>query len=189
MQALKRFLISFSKQRVLLEELGFDVFFTDLREKYLQPVCRLLYPDWGGDNHDTHKAFIVQYDQNGDTDLSYHYDNAEVTLNVALSPDHAYDGGDLFFGSMRTEHFPSMERHTYKHRFATGLLHRGQHMHGASPIFRGDRYNLIIWMRASAVRNKKCPMCDSVPDLEDTVGFGDGFTKDEQPVVNVCSLT
>ena len=49
-------------------------------------------------------------------------------------------------------------------------------MHGALPITSGERYNLIIWMRASSVRNKLCPMCDKQPELISTEGSGDGFT-------------
>lgn len=36
---------------------------------------------------------------NEDLDLSYHYDNAEVTLNVSLGKD--FTEGNLYFGDMR----------------------------------------------------------------------------------------
>lgn len=49
-------------------------------------------------------------------------------------------------------------------------------MHGAHPITFGERYNLIIWMRSSSVRNKLCPMCDKPPELVPNMGYGDGFT-------------
>eukprot|EP00058_Branchiostoma_floridae_P020328 XP_002605818.1 hypothetical protein BRAFLDRAFT_123798 [Branchiostoma floridae] len=78
---------------------------------------------------------------------------------------------------------PSYREH--KHRPTYGLLHRGQHKHGAMPIDEGERYNLIIWMRSSKVRNQLCPMCDQKPTLVRTVGFGDGFTK-ETKTVDVC---
>ena len=65
----------------------------------------------------------------------------------------------------------------WEHRPGYGLLHRGQHMHGALPIQSGERINLIIWMRSSAVRNKLCPMCDKPPSLVPSAGeAGDGFT-------------
>lgn len=64
-----------------------------------------------------------------------------------------------------------------EHRITEGLLHRGQHMHGALPISHGQRWNLIIWMRASQERNKLCPMCNSKPSLVEGRGFADGFTK------------
>lgn len=64
----------------------------------------------------------------------------------------------------------------FEHKKTIGLLHRGQHMHGAMPISEGERYNLIIWMRSSQQRNQLCPMCDEKPDLVESVGYGDGFT-------------
>lgn len=61
-------------------------------------------------------------------------------------------------------------------------------MHGAKPITSGERYNMIIWMRSSKVRNLLCPMCKNEPELVETVGFGDGFTKPEEPVVDMCTI-
>ena len=58
-------------------------------------------------------------------------------------------------------------------------------MHGALPIQSGERINLIIWMRSSAVRNKLCPMCNRVPRLVLSFGgSGDGFTVNP---VSVCA--
>lgn len=86
--------------QILLNELGFDEhFITPLREQYLLPLTSLLYPDCGGRCLDSHKAFVVKYDMNEDLDLSYHYDNAEVTLNVSLGKE--FTEGNLYFGDMR----------------------------------------------------------------------------------------
>ena len=63
------------------------------------PITRLLYPECGGNTLDSHKAFTVHYKIGEDLDLSYHYDNAEVTLNVSLGKE--FVGGELFFGDMR----------------------------------------------------------------------------------------
>ena len=59
-----------------------------------------------------------------------------------------------------------------------GILHRGQHMHGAMPISgnNSERHNLILWMRSSSVRNHLCPMCGEKPKLVEQVYRGDGFT-------------
>lgn len=90
----------FLSVQILLNELGFDEgFFTPLRELYLHPLTSLLFPDCGGCCLDSHKAFVVKYDMNEDLDLSYHYDNAEVTLNVSLGKD--FTEGNLYFGDMR----------------------------------------------------------------------------------------
>lgn len=166
-----------------LGELGFDDVITRLREDHLSHLTRLLYPDWGGDTLDSHKAFIVTYKEGMDVELEYHYDNAEVTMNISLNED--YSDGDLYFGPLRTE--TSSHRIGYSHQLGHGLLHLGQQLHGALPISQGTRYNLIIWMRSSRVRNRLCPMCDQEPSLVPVKnGFGDGFTA---KTVNVCSTS
>jgi hypothetical protein len=43
-------------------------------------------------------------------------------------------------------------------------------------------------MRSSKIRNLLCPMCDNEPDLVETVGIGDGFTKPEEHVVDMCAI-
>ena len=86
---------------MLLNELGFDEhFITPLRCEYLNPLAKLLFPDWVGGSLDSHKAFTVQYKVGEDLDLSYHYDNAEVTLNVCLGRE--FTESSLYFGNMRT---------------------------------------------------------------------------------------
>lgn len=86
--------------QVLLNELGFDEgLVTPLREHYLRPVASVLYPDCGGGRLDSHKAFVVKYDMKEDLDLSYHYDNAEVTLNVSVGKD--FTDGNLYFGALK----------------------------------------------------------------------------------------
>ncbi|KAM9360158.1 2-oxoglutarate and iron-dependent oxygenase domain-containing protein 2 [Symphorus nematophorus] len=174
---------------ILLNELGFDQgFITPLREHYLRPLTSLLYPDCGGHCLDSHKAFVVKYDMNKDLDLSYHFDNAEVTLNVSLGKD--FTEGNLYFGDMKQVPLSETECSEVEHRVTEGLLHRGQHMHGALPISSGQRWNLIIWMRASQERNKLCPMCNKRPTLVEGEGFADGFTKQSDAQLNTsCVLT
>ena len=118
-----------------------------------------------------------------DLDLNYHYDNAEITLNVSLGKN--FEEGSLYFGPMYQEETGSTNFKECIHQLGYGILHRGQHMHGALPISDGERNNLIIWMRSSRVRNALCPMCFEKPTLVETVGPGDGFT---QPSVDVCHL-
>ena len=72
---------------------------------YLNPLARLLYPECVGSGLDTHRSHIVTYSTNsrlGDVGLSYHYDNAEVTLNVCLGKQ--FTEGELFFGDMKDDH-------------------------------------------------------------------------------------
>ena len=44
------------------------------------------------------------------------------------------------------------------------------------PITDGDRHNLILWFRASQIRNVVCPMCGHAPELVPVDAGGDGFT-------------
>ncbi|XP_064827246.1 2-oxoglutarate and iron-dependent oxygenase domain-containing protein 2 [Oncorhynchus masou masou] len=162
---------------ILLNELGFDEgFIIPLREQYLQPLTSLLYHDCGGCYLDSHKAFMVKYDMHEDLDLSYHYDNAEVTFNVSLGKE--FTEGNLYFGDMRQVPLSETACTEVEHKVTEGILHRGQHMHGALPISSGQRWNLIVWMRASQERNKLCPMCNKMPTLVEGEGFADGFTSD-----------
>lgn len=185
-----------NRHGILLNELGFDeTFVTPLRERYLGPLAALLYPDCGGRRLDSHKAFVVKYDVEEDLELSYHYDNAEVTLNVSLGRD--FTEGNLYFGDMRQVPVSETECTEVAHRVSEGLLHRGQHMHGALPIGSGQRWNLIVWMRASRQRNRLCPMCNRPPSLEDrglaggfAGGFADGFTGPPESAADaLCALT
>ena len=65
---------------------------------------------------------------------------------------------------------------THEHNFSHGILHRGSHFHKALPIESGERWNLIIWMRSSKIRNKICPMCKETPNKIPAPYYGDGFT-------------
>uniref|UniRef100_A0A8C6ZS30 2-oxoglutarate and iron dependent oxygenase domain containing 2 n=1 Tax=Nothoprocta perdicaria TaxID=30464 RepID=A0A8C6ZS30_NOTPE len=182
---------SMNNYGVLLNELGMDeTFITPLREKYLRPITALLYPDLGGACLDSHKAFVVKYSLHEDLDLSSHYDNAEVTLNVSLGKE--FTEGNLYFGEFRQDPNPVPRYLEIEHVRTQGLLHRGGHIHGALPIASGERWNLIVWMRSSAIRNQLCPMCNKKPELVEAEGFGDGFTgtlEDAAPeTVNLCSL-
>ncbi|XP_048199030.1 2-oxoglutarate and iron-dependent oxygenase domain-containing protein 2 isoform X2 [Perognathus longimembris pacificus] len=173
---------------VLMSELGLDQpLVTPLREHFLQPLMALLFPECGGGCLDSHRAFVVKYALGQDLELGCHYDNAELTLNVALGK--AFTGGALYFGGLFQAPAALMEPLEVEHVVGQGVLHRGGQLHGARPLRTGERWNLIVWLRASAVRNHLCPMCCQKPNLVDDEGFGDGFTRDEPSTVDVCALT
>ncbi|GFY63334.1 2-oxoglutarate and iron-dependent oxygenase domain-containing protein 2 [Trichonephila inaurata madagascariensis] len=170
---------SMNKYGVLLDELGFhDHFSKVLRTEYLDPLAKVLFPEWRGNELDSHKIFTVCYKTNEDLELGCHNDNGEVTLNVCLGK--SFEGGDLYFGDMRTIPIAESNYISIQHKVGYGIFHRGQQLHGALPIMKGERQNLIIWLRASSVRNKLCPMCNSKPTLSPSVGYGDGFTLNDE---------
>ncbi|XP_037092925.1 2-oxoglutarate and iron-dependent oxygenase domain-containing protein 2-like isoform X1 [Pollicipes pollicipes] len=170
---------------ILLDELGMNQeFFDVLREEYIQPITALLYPELGGESLDSHKVFVVKYKQGEDEDLGCHFDNAELSMNVSLND--GYESGELYFSHMAEE--PATEdRLIYQHQMGVGALHRGQHLHGAMPIEDGERYNLILWLRSSRVRNQRCPMCRRRPAIVPvSYGTGDGFV---QYTEDVCATS
>lgn len=175
-------LISTSKVLSLgirFDEVGFTPHFTNtLLQEVIRPLTVLLLPEWGGGTLDTHHAFSVKYDataDDGDLDLSTHFDNAEITLNVNLGV-LPFKGGDLEFYGIRpgleqkkvmsdfkiSSNLPAMrDSGIVTHEIGTGVLHRGRHFHRAQTLERGVRINLIVWCRSSAFRSEYgCPMCD-----------------------------
>merc|ERR1711874_337958 len=150
---------------------GLDPLIDIIRTDYIQPVASLLFPDYVGTGLDSHKVFTVEYsaDVGADIQLATHFDNCEVTLNVCLSSDE-HEGGELCFGE-------GPHSLPVQHRVGRGVLHLGKEVHSAMPMESGARSNLIMWMRASSVRNMWCPMCGEKPSLEMVEhGRGDGFT-------------
>ncbi|XP_055002855.1 2-oxoglutarate and iron-dependent oxygenase domain-containing protein 2 isoform X2 [Sorex araneus] len=173
---------------VLLHELGLDEpLVTPLRERFLQPLLALLYPECGGGLLDSHRAFVVKYAPGQDVSLGCHYDNAELTLNVALGK--TFSGGALYFGDLFQKPSALVKPTELEHVAGHGVLHRGGQLHGARPLRGGERWNLVVWLRASAVRNQLCPMCLRQPELVDDEGFGDGFTREGSAEMAACTLT
>ena len=172
---------SMNKSGLLLDDVGFTKFFDEFRTECLQPICDATFPGLGFTGLDTHRAFIVHYKADGgeefDRGLDYHFDNAELTLNVSLSATH--EGGELAFdGFKRDPPGSSGAVLACEHRPGHGILHRGDHIHRALPIESGERWNLILWLRSSEHRNRTCPMCGEKPDLSEVASgsYGDGFT-------------
>ena len=92
-------IILFSISQVLLNELGFgETFFNPLRSTYLNPLAKLLFPEWCGASLDSQRPFIVRYRLGEDRELGWHYDDAEVTLNVCLGRE--FEGGKLDMAGM-----------------------------------------------------------------------------------------
>jgi len=142
---------------VILDEIGMTPFLAKLRDAYVSPFARLLYPEASGDSLDHHHGFIVQYKIGEDLDLDFHYDESEVTLNVCLGK--VFTGGSLYFAGLLEDPSTHDEYFQFQHKLGAGILHIGKHRHGALKIKSGERYNLILWCRSSKLRSMPCKHC------------------------------
>lgn len=156
---------SMNKYGVILDELGFSPMLREWRRLFISAFAKHLFVDCGGDSLDGHHAFLVGYSAadgkhndyanqqqqgahgEGDKDLGLHYDNSDVTLNVCLGKE--FQGGDLFFCGLLDKPETHGEQLNIPHRVGQGLLHRGNHRHGATQLTAGERFNLIIWCQSS----------------------------------------
>jgi len=158
-------------QGYLLYELGMDSLMEKLRAR-LDYVARRLFPSLVGDSGlDSCRAFTVHYDaeaQDGDKERGTHFDNSEVSANLCLTSSHS--GGELYLLGQDGDI-------TLQHRRGWAIIHPGSALHGALPIASGARTNLLLFLRSSSVRNKRCPVCASPPSMQPVEdGTGDGFT-------------
>jgi hypothetical protein len=98
-----------------------------------------------------------------DVSLDFHADASDVTLNVCLGQE--VTGGDLYFRGVRcalhqTTPWQPTEDFAIRHVPGRAILHRGRHRHGAQPIIRGKRSNLILWCSSSQQEQQdeqRCP--------------------------------
>lgn len=101
------------------------------------------------------RSFLVKYKMSEDLSLNKHRDASDVTLNVCLG--RTFTGGTLFFhgegerlfaATATGERLPSAERTlSLQHVRGMGVMHIGDHIHGADPLTSGERWNLIVWRR------------------------------------------
>jgi hypothetical protein len=147
---------SMNNYGVILNEIGFSAFF-DQFVSFVQPLAAHFYPQEGA-TLDSHHTFMVQYRMAEDRALDFHYDAAEVTLNVCLG--RKFTGGSLYFAGLLDRPETLEERFEFHHRKGVAVMHVGKHRHGANAITSGERYNLIIWMR-DRKSHDSCQHCGS----------------------------
>eukprot|EP00536_Pseudo-nitzschia_multiseries_P006946 jgi/Psemu1/286788/fgenesh1_pg.154_\ len=141
---------------------------------YLRPIGRSLFPELAGDPADDSQfyAFTIRYEATEgtetdeptttttttvphDTDLGEHSDASLYTLNLNLNlPDEDYEGSSLYFAPEKDP--PRKTDHRTGTRIGTrtlvdlapgtAVVHRGSTKHGALPIVRGQRHNLVVWL-------------------------------------------
>lgn len=144
-----------NKFGAVLDDFGLESMLEKLMEDFIRPMSRVFFPEVGGSTLDAHHGFVVEYGKLRDTDLSFHVDDAEVTLNVCLGKQ--FSGGELYFRGIRCEKHVHTETQPdepfdYSHVPGRAVLHRGRHRHGARATTNGNRINLLLWCRSSVFR-------------------------------------
>ena len=102
--------------------------------------ARRVYPDIAPLKKNPY-GFIVAYSLTTQRSLAKHSDSSDVTINVCLSEDDDFEGGELIF-------YTKQQTLTVYHRPGVAILHRGALEHRALPLKDGVRTNMILWCRA-----------------------------------------
>ncbi|KAG2392624.1 hypothetical protein C9374_011349 [Naegleria lovaniensis] len=142
---------SMNNYGIVIDEIGMGKFFDTFVREYFSPLAKIMNP--AGFDLDDHHTFLVEYFIGGDSDLSVHVDDSELTLNVCLGKP-GFEGGNLFFKGHRDDPKTYNQYFEYKHVPGRAVMHDGAMMHGALPLTKGERVNLIIWARSTQMRQQ-----------------------------------
>eukprot|EP00698_Gefionella_okellyi_P025047 TRINITY_DN904_c0_g1_i1.p1 TRINITY_DN904_c0_g1~~TRINITY_DN904_c0_g1_i1.p1 ORF type:complete len:322 (-),score=34.04 TRINITY_DN904_c0_g1_i1:854-1819(-) len=105
-------------------------------------------------------AYVICYTEKGDREHPAHQDASDLTLNVCLGQQ--FTGGRLKFAAnpaamvqvrgepdskLDMKFMPELAFHTVDHEVGRCHIHSGAHIHGATVLESGSRYNLICWFK------------------------------------------
>ncbi|CAH8383002.1 unnamed protein product [Eruca vesicaria subsp. sativa] len=141
---------------VVLDDFGLGSMLQKLLEDFISPISQFLFPEVCGTGLDSHHGYAIEYGKYRDTDVGFHVDDSEVTLNVCLG--NQFTGAELYFRGVRCDnHVTSEIKENYDYSQVSGqaVLHHGRHRHGARAITSGRLVNLIMWCRSSTFREAK----------------------------------
>jgi len=119
---------------------NFQAFYTDMMDRYMRPIARLLLGTYGYDNQTF--GFSIQYNPDKDKDLHAHTDASAATLNININlSDEEFTGSQVEFHDKTTGK-------TVQTVFEPGkaIIHRGNVPHATHPITSGQRSNLVVWL-------------------------------------------
>jgi len=164
---------------VIVDDIGLKSWISSLRQQYISSLVSLLFPHKNFTLR-SHHAFVIKYKVGEDTNLATHVDLSDITVNVCLGKE--FKDGTLYFHSLKgtdenendnkqtnstkkesnnkgSYHSPhsvkcSYCKLDYSHTIGVGVVHLGDHIHGANHITAGERSNLIIWYRTAEQLNK-----------------------------------
>jgi hypothetical protein len=163
---------SMNRYGAILDDLGFEPLMTHVVKHVVEPLAGHVFPEVSACGLDGHHAFVVDYSPETDDHLSWHMDDAEVTLNLCLGTE--FNGGDLVFRGRRCpwhrdSPWENHEVFQYAHQPGAVLIHAGTHRHEALPVTSGFRRNLIIWCTSGCYRERTGHTCPTwCPDHRPT---------------------
>lgn len=149
---------------MVMEEMGMRDWCDRFVKEYFSVLGKVMAPHEPALDH--HHTFVVEYREESeekDRSLNVHVDDAELTLNLCLGED-GFEGGELFFRGHLERPHTHLQYEKYEHCIGKAIVHDGKHMHGAKPLRKGERYNLILWARSSEFRNDRKHI---VPQIEE----------------------
>lgn len=145
---------SMNRYGCVLDDVGFRPMLEGLVADWVKPLCSRIFPAAG--EVDDFYSFTIQYKLGMDVSLDLHRDSSDITINVCLGK--IFEGGALYFQGGRSSAFKEYPKAVldfldgkevlnYHHSIGKAVFHLGNHEHGARPIVRGERWNLIIWLK------------------------------------------
>lgn len=170
---------SMHQRGILMSELQLQKLVDALLVEVMVPVKSALFPELAAWTLESQHSYVVDYGDEGDSDLGFHVDDSVLTMNLCLGGD--FDGSDLYFeGSRCPSHVDTRprpeERFVWRHIPGLAVFHSGKHRHGVQPIRDGRRLNLIVWGQSAQERSEwfeaatvgKClPFCGVAGTSED----------------------
>lgn len=115
--------------------------YTRCVQDYVAPIAKKIWGlegDWVDKPYS--ENFMIRYRPEDQSSLYLHHDFSHYTMGVRLNDD--YEGGGTYFQRLGKTLIPQ--------RNGNAFLHPGMvtHRHGARPIFSGQRYILVSFVRA-----------------------------------------
>ena len=127
---------------VELGPLGIEEMYSRVIHDFVAPIAKELWKlegDWV--DNPFAENFLIRYRPEDQSHLYLHHDFSHWTMGVRLNDD--FEGGGTFFQRLGKTIIPT--------RNGNAFIHPGMvtHRHGARPIWSGQRYILISFIRSS----------------------------------------
>ncbi|KAM7271741.1 hypothetical protein ACFE04_030955 [Oxalis oulophora] len=85
----------------VLDDFGMETMLDKFMKDFISPLSKVFFAEVGGCSLDAHHGYVVEYGVDRDTELGFHVDDSEVTLNVCIGIE--FSGRDLFFKGVRCD--------------------------------------------------------------------------------------